>query len=242
MNYLKNMKIKIFADGANLDSIKEFNLNNNISGFTTNPSLMKKAGVKDYKTFSLDVLKIIGDKPVSFEIFSDKLDEMYDQAIEIASWGKNIYVKIPITNSKGETTSGLVKKLLDKSIKCNVTAILTLEQVKEIYNISENNTEVIISIFAGRIADTGIDPNKIMIDSVNLCKSKDKIKILWASTRELLNIFQADKIGCHIITVPNEILKKTSCIGKNLNELSLETVKMFLVDATNAGFEIKINK
>jgi transaldolase len=182
MNYLKNMKIKIFADGANLDSIKEFNLNNNISGFTTNPSLMKKAGIKDYKTFSLDVLKIIGNKPVS------------------------------------------------------------LEQVKEIYSISENNTEVIISIFAGRVADTGIDPNKIMIDSVNLCKSKNKIKILWASTRELLNIFQADKIGCHIITVPNEILKKTSYIGKNLNELSLETVKTFLVDATNAGFEIKINK
>ena len=242
MNYLKNMKIKIFADGANLDFIKELNLNDNISGFTTNPSLMKKAGVKDYKSFSLDVLKIIGGKPVSFEIFSDELDEMYSQASEIASWGNNVYVKIPITNSKGEKTSELVKKLLRKGIKCNVTAILTFEQVKEIYDISQNDTEVIISIFAGRIADTGIDPNKIMTDSVNLCKSKDKIKILWASTRELLNIFQADKIGCHIITVPNEILKKTSQIGKNLNELSLETVKTFLTDATNAGFEIKINK
>ena len=242
MNYLKNMKIKIFADGANLDFIKELNLNNNISGFTTNPSLMKKAGVKDYKKFSLDVLKIIGDKPVSFEIFSDELNEMYSQANEITLWGNNVYVKIPITNSKGEKTSELVKKLLRKGIKCNVTAILTLEQVKEIYDISQNDTEVIISIFAGRIADTGIDPNKIMADSVNLCKSKDKIKILWASTRELLNIFQADKIGCHIITVPNEILKKTSQIGKNLNELSLETVKTFLSDATDAGFEIKINK
>jgi len=236
------MKIKIFADGANLDFIKELNLNNNISGFTTNPSLMKKAGVKDYKKFSLDVLKIIGDKPVSFEIFSDELNEMYSQANEITLWGNNVYVKIPITNSKGEKTSELVKKLLRKGIKCNVTAILTLEQVKEIYDISQNDTEVIISIFAGRIADTGIDPNKIMADSVNLCKSKDKIKILWASTRELLNIFQADKIGCHIITVPNEILKKTSQIGKNLNELSLETVKTFLSDATDAGFEIKINK
>ena len=242
MNYLKNMKIKIFADGANLDFIKELNLNDNISGFTTNPSLMKKAGVKDYKSFSLDVLKVIGGKPVSFEIFSDELDEMYSQANEIASWGNNVYVKIPITNSKGEKTSELVKKLLRKGIKCNVTAISTFEQVKEIYDVSQNDTEVIISIFAGRIADTGIDPNKIMTDSVNLCKSKDKIKILWASTRELLNIFQADKIGCHIITVPNEILKKTSQIGKNLNELSLETVQTFLTDATNAGFEIKINK
>tara|TARA_B100001057_G_C22643877_1_gene869317 strand:+ start:179 stop:904 length:726 start_codon:yes stop_codon:yes gene_type:complete len=241
MNYLKDMKIKIFADGANLDSIKEFNLNSDISGFTTNPSLMKKAGVKDYKNFSLDVLKIIGNKPVSFEIFSDELDEMYDQANEIASWGENVYVKIPVTNSKGEKTSKLVKKLLNKGIKCNVTAILTLEQVKEIYNISENKTEVIISIFAGRIADTGIDPIKIMTDSVNLCNSKDKIKILWASTRELLNIFQANEIGCHIITVPNDILKKISNIGKDLNELSLETVKMFLADATNAGFKIKIS-
>ena len=214
MNYLKDMKIKIFADGANLDSIKEFNLNSDISGFTTNPSLMKKAGVKDYKNFSLDVLKIIGNKPVSFEIFSDELDEMYDQANEIASWGKNVYVKIPVTNSKGEKTSKLVKKLLDKGIKCNVTAILTLEQVKEIYNISENKTEVIISIFAGRIADTGIDPIKIMTDSVNLCNSKDKIKILWASTRELLNIFQANEIGCHIITVPNDILKKYQILEK----------------------------
>ena len=242
MNNLEKLKIKIFADGANADMIRDLNEFNYIKGFTTNPSLMKKAGVKDYKAFSLDVLKVIGNKPVSFEIFSDELDEMYDQANEIASWGENVYVKIPITNSKGEKTSKLVEKLLDKGIKCNVTAILTLEQVKEINNISKNTTEVIISIFAGRIADTGVDPNKLMLDSVNLCKSKDKIKILWASTRELLNIFQAEKIGCHIITVPNEILKKTSYIGKNLDELSLETVKMFLADATNAGFKIKINK
>ena len=242
MNYLKNMKIKIFADGANLDSIKELNLNDNISGFTTNPSLMKKAGVKDYKSFSLDVLKIIGTKPVSFEIFSDELDEMYSQASEIASWGNNVYVKIPITNSQGEKTSELVKKLLRKGIKCNVTAISTFEQVKEIYDISQNDTEVIISIFAGRIADTGIDPNKIMADSVNLCKSKDKIKILWASVREPYNYLQAKQLGCHIITIPPTTIQKIEKFGKSFNQLTKETVRTFLTDAISAGFEIKINK
>ncbi len=242
MNKLKNLNIKIFADGADLLSIERLSTNTNISGFTTNPSLMKKAGVKDYKKFCQEVLEITKNKPVSFEIFSDDLDKMYDQAKEIASWGKNIFVKIPITNSKGLKTSGLIKKLLEDGIKCNVTAILTIQQVEEIYKISNNTTEVIISIFAGRIADTGIDPISIMKDAVTTCKSKKNIEILWASTRELINIFQADKINCHIITVPHDILKKISLIGKDLNELSLETVQMFLTDATNAAFEIKINK
>ena len=239
---INDMKVKIFADGADLDSIKKLDKNKNISGFTTNPSLMKKAGVTDYKKFCQDVLKITKNKPVSFEIFSDDLDEMYDQANEIASWGKSVFVKIPITNSKGEKTSSLIKKLLENKIKCNVTAILTIQQVKEIYEISNSETDVIISIFAGRIADTGIDPIPMMSEAVNICKDKKNIEILWASTRELINIFQANKINCQIITVPHDILKKISSIGKNLDDLSLETVQMFLDDAIKAGFKIKINK
>lgn len=242
MNKLKNLDIKIFADGADLVSIEKLNMDQNISGFTTNPSLMKKAGVTDYKKFCQDVLKITKDKPVSFEIFSDDLDKMYDQANEIASWGKSIFVKIPITNSKGEKTSGLIKKLLENKVKCNVTAILTIQQVKEIYEISNFETEVIISIFAGRIADTGIDPIPMMTEAVNICKTKKNIEILWASTRELINIYQANQINCQIITVPHDILKKIPLIGKNLDDLSLETVQMFLNDATKAGFKIKINK
>jgi len=238
---IDDLKIKIFADGADLASIDKLNSNKIISGFTTNPSLMKKAGVKDYKKFCQEVLKITKNKPVSFEIFSDDLHEMYDQAREIASWGKNIYVKIPITNSKGEQTSGIIKKLLGNSIKCNVTAILTLKQVEEIYKISNSDTNIIISIFAGRIADTGVDPIAMMTQAVNMCKDKKNIEILWASTRELLNIFQANKINCQIITVPHDILKKLSLIGKNLDELSLETVQMFLEDATKAEFKIKVD-
>ena len=242
MKKLKDLDIKIFADGADLVSIENLNMNQDVGGFTTNPSLMKKAGITDYKKFCQDVLKITKNKPVSFEIFSDDLDEMYDQANEIASWGKSIFVKIPITNSKGEKTSGLIKKLLEKKIKCNVTAILTIQQVKEIYEISNSETDVIISIFAGRIADTGIDPILMMSEAVNICKTKKNIEILWASTRELINIFQANQINCQIITVPHDILKKISLIGKNLEDLSLETVQMFLTDATKAGYKIKINK
>jgi transaldolase len=242
MDKLKDLNIKIFADGADLASIENLNSKKDISGFTTNPSLMKKAGVTDYKKFCQDVLKITKEKPVSFEIFSDDLDEMYDQANEIASWGKSVFVKIPITNSKGKKTSSLIKKLLENKIKCNVTAILTIQQVKEIYEISNSETDVIISIFAGRIADTGIDPIPMMSEAVNICKDKKNIEILWASTRELINIFQANKINCQIITVPHDILKKTSLIEKNLDDLSLETVQMFLSDAIKAGFKIKINK
>ena len=242
MNKLKNLDIKILADGADLVSIEKLNMDQNISGFTTNPSLMKKAGVTEYKKFCQDVLKITKDKPVSFEIFSDDLDKMYDQANEIASWGKSIFVKIPITNSKGEKTSGLIKKLLENKVKCNVTAILTIQQVKEIYEISNFETEVIISIFAGRIADTGIDPIPMMTEAVNICKTKKNIEILWASTRELINIYQANQINCQIITVPHDILKKIPLIGKNLDDLSLETVQTFLNDATKAEFKIKINK
>jgi len=239
MKKINDLKIEIFADGADLKSIQKLNNTSYISGFTTNPSLMKKAEVTDYKKFALDALKIIGDKPISFEVFSDEIDEMEQQAKEISSWGNNIYVKIPITNTKGIKTSNLVKKLSDSSIKCNVTAILTQNQVKEIYEIANPNTDMVISIFAGRIADTGLDPIPTMKNAINLFKDKKKIKILWASTREVINIIQADNIGCHIITVPNSILEKTKNLGKNLNELSLDTVKDFLSDAQKANYKIK---
>ena len=237
-----NLNIKIFADGADLNSIKKLSLDENIKGFTTNPSLMKSAGVTDYKKFCKEVLEITKEKPVSFEIFSDDLEDMYEQAVEIASWGKSIFVKIPITNSKGQKTTNLVKRLLDKNVKCNVTAVFTLNQVEEVFKITNLSTELIISIFAGRIADTGVNPLDVMSKAIEICKNKKNIKILWASTRELLNIFQANEIDCHIITVPNDILKKMSFIGKNLDDLSLDTVKTFLNDANKAGFKIEVKK
>ncbi len=235
---IENLKIKIFADGADIESIKKLDSNPIIKGFTTNPSLMKKAGIRDYKNFSQEVLKMVGSKPVSLEVFSDELSEMEKQANEIASWGENVFVKIPITNSKNEKTLDLIKNLSNNKIKCNVTAIMTIAQVEEVYKMINEETESIISVFAGRIADTGIDPVETMKKSISICKDKKNIEILWASTREIINIFQADKIGTHIITVPHEILKKLSGIGKELNQLSLETVKMFLSDATNAGYKI----
>jgi len=242
MSKVKNLKIKIFADGADLNSIESLNKSPIIQGFTTNPSLMRKAKVQDYKNFALDVLKIVKDKPISFEVISDEINEVEYQAREISSWGKNVFVKIPITNSKGEKNFNLVEKLARDGIKCNVTAILTSEQVKEIYEVVNPNVQTIISIFAGRIADAGINPLPTMIDAINLCKSKKKIEILWASTREIFNVLQANSIGCHIITIPHEILKKIDGIGKNLEQLSLETVKTFLTDAINSGYKIKYNK
>ena len=188
---------------------------------------MRKSGVKSYKEFATKALKIIKGKPISFEVFSDEIDGIEKQANEISSWCKNIYVKIPITNSKGEKTFKLVRKLSEKAIKCNITAILTLDQVKEIYEIANPNIDMVISIFAGRIADTGVDPNQVMKDAIILCKSKKKIEILWASTREVLNIVQANNIGCHIITVPHQILSKLPSLGINLEKLSLETVQGF---------------
>ncbi len=242
MTKIEDFKINIFADGADLKSIQKLNNITYISGFTTNPSLMRKAGILDYKKFAHEVLKIIKNKSISFEIFSDELDEMESQAREIASWGENIYVKVPITNSKGLKTSNIIKKLSNDKIKCNVTALLTYDQVKEVYEVVNPETSIIISIFAGRIADTGLDPLPIMRDSINLCKPKKKIEILWASTREVLNVVQANNIGCHIITVPHSILEKFAGIGKNLEKLSLETVKGFLSDAQKSNFKIEIKK
>ena len=235
---LKKFKIEIFADGADIKSIKELNRFKFIKGFTTNPSLMKIAGVKNYKIFAQNVLKIIKKKPVSFEVFSDDIDEMEKQAKEISSWGKNAYVKIPITNTKGQKTLKLIKKLNNIGIKCNVTAILTIDQVEDVYKSIKKNNKVIISIFAGRIADTGRSPIPIMKKAIKICKNKRNIKILWASTREALSLYQAEKIGTHIITVPYSILSKIKFYKKNLKKFSLDTVKTFYNDAKKAGYKI----
>jgi|TARA_B110000438_G_C15811466_1_gene649847 transaldolase len=237
---IDNLKIKIFADGADLESIKILNTKNYIKGFTTNPSLMKKAGIKDYKDFAIKLLSEIKDKPISFEVFSDDIIEMEKQAEEIASWGKNVNVKIPITNTKKIPTIELIRKLSAKGIICNITAIFTASQIQDVVEVLDKTTPAILSIFAGRIADTGIDPEKIVTDSINIAKSKPKSEILWASTRENLNIFQAERMGCHIITVPHDLLKKMSNIGKNLEEFSLETVHGFYTDALSAGYRIKL--
>ena len=201
---------------------------------------MKKAGIKDYKDFAIKLLSEIKDKPISFEVFSDDIIEMEKQAEEIASWGKNVNVKIPITNTKKIPTIELIRKLSAKGIICNITAIFTASQIQDVVEVLDKTTPAILSIFAGRIADTGIDPEKIVTDSINIAKSKPKSEILWASTRENLNIFQAERMGCHIITVPHDLLKKMSNIGKNLEEFSLETVHGFYTDALSAGYRIKL--
>jgi|TARA_B110000238_G_C16096995_1_gene426565 transaldolase len=238
---IDKLKIKIFADGADIKNIEELCKNPLIKGFTTNPSLMKKKGISDYKKFAIDVLKVADNKPVSFEIFADDLNEMEEQANEIASWGKNINVKIPITNTKGESTNELIKKLSNKKIICNVTAILTIDQLKNVLDILNPETPAILSIFAGRIADTGIDPLKTVSEAVKISKSKPLVSILWASTRQVYSIFDAESTGCHIITVPHDIIHKFEGLGKDLDQLSLETVRMFYEDAKQAGYKIEIN-
>jgi len=238
---LEKLKIKIFADGADLESIIKLNEKIFIKGFTTNPSLMKKAGIVNYKDFALNVLDKIKKKPISFEVFSDDIAEMERQAEEIASWGENINVKIPITNTKKISTIKIIENLSNKGIQCNITAIFTTIQLGEVVKVLNKSTPAILSVFAGRIADTGLDPIDIMAQSINIAKTKPKSEILWASTRELVNIFQANKIGCQIITVPHEILSKINNVGKNLEDFSLETVKSFYKDATAAGYKIKLN-
>ena len=239
---IKDLKIKIFADGADLSSIQKLNNISYIRGFTTNPTLMRKAGVSDYKRFAIDVLKIVKDKPISFEVFADAISEMENQAMEIASWGKNANVKIPISNTKGASTLELLKRLSNRGVVCNVTAIFTLDQLKGVLKVLSSDTPAILSIFAGRIADSGINPIHMVKESVKLSKIKPKTSILWASTREVINIFQASEAGCEIITVPHDILKKLTGVGKDLKRISLETVNMFYEDARAAGYTIKIKK
>lgn len=235
----KSLKIKLFADGADIHGIREMASNPTIKGFTTNPTLMRKAGIEDYKTFALDVLGIVSDRPVSFEVFADDFPTIERQAREIASWGKNVYVKVPVTNTKGEFCGPTVRKLSSDGIAVNVTAVMTLNQVEQIVHELDKNTPSIISVFAGRIADTGVDPVPVMVRSLEIMESCPGAELIWASPRELLNVFQADEIGCHIITATNDILKKLPLVGKDLSAYSLETVQMFFRDAQEAGFDIR---
>ena len=235
---IAHLKVKLFADGADLAGIKEMAANPAIRGFTTNPTLMRKAGVSDYKAFALQALQVVGGRPISFEVFADEFGEMGKQAHEIASWGKNIYVKIPVTNTKGEFSGPLVERLTRAGIQVNVTALTTVDQVKRVADRLAPETPAIISVFAGRIADTGRDPVPIMAEAVKIMKKKPKSELIWASPRELLNVFQADEVGCHIITATNDILKKLPLIGKDLDAYSLETVEMFHKDAKAAGYSI----
>ena len=219
-------------------SMKEMSQKSFIKGLTTNPTLMRKAGIVDYKEFAREVLREITDKPISFEVFSDEIDEMIVQGVEIASWGKNVNVKIPITNSKGESTEKVIRTLSREGIALNVTAILTIEQVQHVLDSIENSSSLFISVFAGRIADTGQDPVPIMKEALRRMQGASGAELIWASPRELLNVIQANDIGCHIITATSDILKKIELIGKDLSQYSLETVKMFRDDAIASGFSI----
>jgi len=238
MSAVPNLKVKLFADGADLAGIKEMAANPAIKGFTTNPTLMRKAGVADYKTFAVQALQAVGGRPISFEVFADEFGEMEKQAHEIASWGRNIYVKVPVMNTKREFCGPLVERLSRAGIQVNVTALMTVDQVKRVTERLASDTPAIISVFAGRIADTGRDPMPIMAASAKAMKARPKAELIWASPRELLNIFQAGDVGCHIITATNDILKKLSLVGKDLDGYSLETVEMFYKDAKAAGYSI----
>jgi transaldolase len=236
---LKSLKVKIFADGADLQSMKALYANPLIKGFTTNPTLMKGAGVTDYVEFARKVLAAIPDRPVSFEVFADEFDEMEAQALEIASWGRNVNVKIPVTNTKSAFAGPLLARLAKRGVVLNVTAVFTLDQVRRIAEALSPDVPAIVSVFAGRIADCGIDPVPLMTEAANILKkSRPKAELLWASPRELLNVIQADEVGCGIITATPDIIKKVALIGKDQDGYSLETVKMFYNDATAAGFTI----
>jgi len=235
---LENLDIKLFADGANLNNIIELNNQPYIKGFTTNPTLMKQSGVSNYKLFAREILKNIGNKSISFEVLSDDFREMVRQAHEIASWGENVYVKIPISNCAGELTTTLVKNLVRQGFKLNITALMTLDQITKITQQLDSSIPTYLSIFGGRIADTGRDPIETFEKALELIGDLTKCEIIWASPRELLNIFQAEKVGCHIITLTNDLLKKLPLIGKDLNSYSQDTVKMFVEDANNSSLEL----
>lgn len=238
MKGIEGLKVKIFADGADKAGMLEMNAKSYIKGLTTNPTLMRKAGISDYKGFAKEILADIKDKPISFEVFSDQFEEMERQALEIASWGQNVYVKIPVTNTQRETCYALVRKLAAQKVKLNITAIMTLDQVRDVVAALDPNVPSYVSVFAGRIADTGRDPVPLMTAAVNLLKTAPAAELIWASPRELLNIFQADQIGCQVITVTHDILKKLSHVGYDLESYSLDTVRMFYDDALTAGFKL----
>ena len=238
MKKIEDIKIKIFSDGADKKNMLDMNSKAFIKGFTTNPSLMKKTGIKDYRAFAKDILSTITEKPISFEVFSDDFNVMERQSLEIASWADNVYVKIPITNTKKQNSADLIKRLSEKKVKLNITAVMTLDQVKTVVKVFDEKVPSIISVFAGRIADTGRDPIPIMKDCLNEMKINANSELLWASPRELLNIIHADQIGCHIITVTKDIINKLKLINYDLNEHSLDTVKKFYKDAVEANFKL----
>lgn len=233
-----DFKIKLFADGAEIKGMKEMYAAGYVSGFTTNPTLMKKAGVTDFEAFAREAVKEIPDLPLSFEVFSDDFETMEKEARKIGSLGNNVYIKIPVTNTKGESTSGLVKKLSTDGFKLNVTAILTIQQVETLVKALTPGVGAYVSVFAGRIADSGVNPMPVMKEAAAICRSVRAVESLWASTREVFNIFQAEECGVDIITVTNDILKKLPGIGKDLTQLSLETVNMFYNDAVSLGYMI----
>ncbi len=233
---LEDLAVKLFADGAEIATMLDLYKNPLIKGFTTNPTLMKKSGITVYRKFALEILQAIPDRPISFEVFSDELTEMKRQALAINAWAENVYVKIPITDSYGKFTFALIEDLAQQGVKQNVTALTTLEQVVKVSQVLGTNTPAYISVFAGRIADTGIDPVPLMAKCVEFLKDRQNQELIWASPREVLNIIQADNIHCHIITLTNDILKKLDWIGRDLNEVSLATVKMFRNDALEAEF------
>jgi transaldolase len=238
MKKVEELKVKIFADGADKAGMLEMYEKPFVKGLTTNPTLMKKAGITDYRAFCKDILNSINDKPLSFEVFSDDFAEMESQALEIASWGDNVYVKIPVTNTRQESSYALIERLADQKVKLNVTALMTLNQVRSVVSALNLNVPSYVSVFAGRIADTGYDPVPLMTAAVEILKAAPESELIWASPRELLNIFQADEIGCQVITVTNDILKKLPLVGYDLDEYSLDTVKMFHRDALSAGFKL----
>lgn len=236
------MRVKIFADGADKASILELARNPLIQGFTTNPTLMRKAGVKDYECFCRELATAIPDRPFSFEVFSDEFDEMERQALRIAEWGENIYVKIPITNTRRESSAPLIGRLSRRGVKVNVTAMMTLDQVDTVLPHLQDSPSAYLSIFAGRVADAGCDPLPLMCAALQRLRAHPQIELIWASPRELFNIVQADTLGCHIITVTHDILKKLPTLGKDLEEFSLDTVKMFHEDAVAAGYMLTADR
>ena len=238
-NALQKLQVKIFADGADKAGILSLNANPLIQGMTTNPTLMRKVGIKDYEAFAKEVLQSVTAKPISFEVFSDEFDEMRRQGLKIAKWGRNVYVKIPITNSRGESSLPLVKELAQQGVQLNITALLTLDQVRGVAEALNPAVPSVVSVFAGRIADTGVDPDPLMRACGALLYNQPKAELLWASVREVLNIFQADACGCKIVTVPHDILSKAiKMVGMDLGALSLDTVKTFAKDALEAGFTV----
>lgn len=238
MKRIADLTVKLFADGAERTEMLRLYANPLIKGFTTNPTLMRKAGVSDYEVFARDILAAIPDRPVSFEVFSDDFLEMERQAHRIASWGGQVYVKIPVTNTRGESSVALIRRLARAGIRLNVTALLTLQQVCEVSAALRECPSAYVSVFAGRIADTGCDPVPLMANAVRILHTYPQLQLIWASPRELLNVFQADEVGCHVITATSDILKKLSLVGKDLTAYSVDTVKMFHDDAASAGYSI----